>query len=212
MAYNISDLFERYPQLTAVESSVLDSFHMIRDVFRNDGTLYVCGNGGSAADAEHMVGELMKGFLKPRKVAAPITESLIDKYGSEDGGRLAENLQEGLRAVSLNGHPSLATAYGNDVDFEMIFAQQLYVLGRAGDILLGFTTSGNSVNVLNAFKVAGAMGIKTIAVTGAGGGKSADLADCIIQVPEAETYKAQELHLPVYHALCAMLEEEFYGG
>ena len=210
-SYSIADLFERFPELKVSEESIWEAFYLLKGLFSNNGTLFTCGNGGSAADAEHMVGELMKGFLLPRRVPADIQLNLTKEYG-DAGGFLAENLQDGLPAISLNGHPSLATAYGNDVDFEMIFAQQLYVLGRGGDVLIGFSTSGNSQNVLNAFKVARVLGIKTIAFTGGSGGASASLVDCCINVPEEETYKIQELHLPVYHALCAMLEEEFYGG
>ncbi len=210
-SYSISELFDRYPELKVSEVSILNAFHLLRDAFVNDGSVFVCGNGGSAADAEHMVGELMKGFLIPRNVSSDIKLNLTEQYG-EEGGILADNLQDGLRAISLNGHPSLATAYGNDVNFEMIFAQQLYVLGRVGDVLVGFSTSGNSTNVLNTFKIAKGLGIKTIAMTGGDGGASSSIVDCCIKVPEKETYKIQELHLPVYHALCAMLEEEFYGG
>ena len=209
-SYSISDLFERYPELKISEQSILDAFHLLKSLYSNDGTLLLCGNGGSSADVEHMVGELMKGFLLPRKIPSDIKLNLIEEYG-DAGEFLADNLQSGLRAISLNGHPSLATAYGNDVDFEMIFAQQLYVLGRGGDVLIGFSTSGNSQNVLNAFKIAKIMGIKSIAFTGGDGGACASLVDCCINVPETETYKVQELHLPIYHALCAMLEEEFYG-
>ena len=210
-SYSISELFDRYPELKVSEVSILNAFHMLRDAFSKDGTVFACGNGGSAADAEHMVGELMKGFLLPRNVSSDFKLTLTEQFGNE-GEALVEKLQDGLRAISLNGHPSLATAYGNDVDFEMIFAQQLYVLGRVGDVIIGFTTSGNSTNVLNAFKIAKGLGIKTIAMTGEDGGACSTLVDCCIKVPEKETYKIQELHLPVYHALCAMLEEEFYGG
>jgi D-sedoheptulose 7-phosphate isomerase len=210
MSYRIDELFERYPELESVKGAILSGFNIIKQAFADNGTLYACGNGGSAADAEHMVGELMKGFLLPRKVSPELYSSLKSEYG-DDGVALADNLQEGLRAISLNGHPSLATAFGNDVDFEMIFAQQLYVLGRRGDVLIGFSTSGNSVNILKAFKIARVLGIKTIAMTGEGGGACRAVVDCCINVPEVETYKVQELHLPVYHALCAMLEDEFYG-
>ena len=209
-SYSVSDLFERYPELKVSETSILDAFHLLKSIYSNNGTLFVCGNGGSAADAEHMVGELMKGFLLPRPVPSDLKHKLVEEYG-EVGEVFADNLQGGLPAVSLNGHPSLSSAFGNDVDFEMTFAQQLYVLGTRGDVLIGFTTSGNSKNVLNAFRIARIMGIKTIAFTGSDGGACADLVDCSINVPERETYKIQELHLPVYHALCAMLEEEFYG-
>jgi D-sedoheptulose 7-phosphate isomerase len=210
MSYKIETLFNRYPELKSTEESIMSAFNIIRNSFTGASTLYTCGNGGSAADAEHMVGELMKGFLLPRKTAPELYSKLKEQYGDE-GTELADGLQEGLRAISLNGHPSLATAYGNDVNFEMIFAQQLYVLGKPGDTLMGFTTSGNSANIVKAFKVAKALGVKTIAMTGKNGGECRAIVDCCITVPETETYKVQELHLPVYHALCAMLENEFYG-
>jgi phosphoheptose isomerase len=183
---------------------------MLNQAFRLNKTLFLCGNGGSAADAEHMAGELLKGFLLPRKLNSDIKKILKEKYG-DDGIQLADKLQEGFRTITLNSHPSFLTAYSNDVDYNAAFAQQIYVLGNKGDILIGFTTSGNSPNILNAFKVAAAAGITTIAMTGLTGGKAADIANCCIQVPEKETYKIQELHLPIYHALCAALEDEFYG-
>jgi len=210
MSYKIDELFMRYPHLKSVEGSIISAFTILKQGFENGSTLYTCGNGGSAADAEHIVGELMKGFLLPRKISPALYSHFQERYGSE-GLRLADDLQEGFRALSLNGHPSLSSAYGNDINFEMIFAQQLYVLGRSGDVLIGLSTSGNSSNVVNAFKVAKVLGIKTVAMTGEDGGICALIADCSINVPESETYKVQELHLPIYHALCAMLEEEFYG-
>ncbi len=210
MSYKIKELLKRFPELLVSEESIFCASDIIKQTFCNDGTLFACGNGGSAADAEHMVGELMKSFLLPRNTIPAVGSKLEKKYG-EEGIIMAGKLQEGLRSVSLNGHPSLATAYGNDVDYEMIFAQQLYVLGRERDVVIGFTTSGNSKNVLNAFKVASVLGIQTIAMTGENGGKCASLVNCCIKVPETETYKIQELHLPVYHTLCAMLEDEFYG-
>lgn len=211
MNNKIDELFERFPELESCRDSILSAYDIIKETFIDGGTLFTCGNGGSAADAEHMVGELMKGFILPRKIDSSVTANLKDKYG-ETGLDISEKLQEGFPAISLNGHPSLATAFGNDVDFEMIFAQQLYVLSKEDDALFGFTTSGNSVNILNAFKVAKALGIKTIAMTGQNGGESASLVDCCIKVPGTDTYKIQELQLPVYHTLCLQLEEEFYGG
>lgn len=209
MSYNISDLFKRYPELIDIKQDILESFNLLKDTFERDGIMYVCGNGGSASDAEHMVGELMKSFLIPR----PVSNSISQKFSSlfKEDSILCNKIQEGLRAISLNSHPSLTTAYANDVDAEMIFAQQLYVLGRKKDILVVFSTSGNSVNVVNALKVAKLKDIKTIALTGCAGGKCAELADCTIKAPSSETYVVQEFHLPVYHALCAMLEEYFYG-
>lgn len=211
MYTKINELIERFPKLEVSRESIEYAFEIMKKSFCNKGTLFTCGNGGSAADAEHMVGELMKGFLLSREVKSSTKSKLNDKFG-ETGMELASKLQEGLPAVSLNGHPSLATAFGNDVDFEMIFAQQVYVMGREGDVLLGFTTSGNSLNVINALKIANTFGIKTITMTGRNGGVCDNLAECCIKVPEDETYIVQELHLPIYHALCLQLEEEFYGG
>ena len=206
----LKSLFIRYPVLRNTENSILQAYNMLNQAFRLKKTLFLCGNGGSAADAEHMAGELLKGFLLPRKLNSDIKKILEEKYG-DDGIQLADKLQEGFRTITLNSHPSFLTAYSNDVDYDAVFAQQIYVLGNKGDILIGFTTSGNSPNILNAFKVAAAAGITTIAMTGLTGSKAADIANCCIQVPEKETYKIQELHLPIYHALCAALEDEFYG-
>jgi len=211
MSYNVSKLFSLFPALSCVEESINQAFEIIKDTFTSDGTMFVCGNGGSAADAEHMVGELMKGFLLPRPVNQAFKNTILGLYG-EEVSTITSSLQEGMRAISLNGHPSLTTAFGNDVDYSMVFAQQLYVLGRENDLLVGFTTSGNSGNVISALKVAKAKNIKTIVFTGQDGGESVKLADCCIKAPETETYRVQEYHLPIYHALCAMLEEHFYGS
>lgn len=211
MSYDISSLFKRYTELLAVKNDISLAFNILVHAFENNGVLYTCGNGGSAADAEHMVTELMKGFLLPRKLNSEFKIKLISMHG-ETGKKIADSLQEGIRAVSLVGHPSLSTAFSNDVSPELVFAQQLYVLGRKNDVLIGFSTSGNSVNVVRTLQVALAIGMKTIIFTGATGGQCAGIADCSIKVPAEDTYKIQEYHLPVYHALCAMLEEYFYGG
>ena len=210
MSYTISKLFIEFPKLKPIEDKILDSYEILKTTFKKQKTLFVCGNGGSASDAEHMVGELMKSFLIPRPVNCEFSNKLSSLY-NEEGSDLSSKLQEGLRTISLNSHPSLLTAYGNDVDYEMVFAQQLYVLGKEGDAVIGFTTSGNSKNIIKTFKIAKAKGITTIAFTGADSGECGKIADCVISVPEKETYRAQEYHLPVYHALCAMLEEHFYG-
>lgn len=170
--------------------------------------MLVCGNGGSAADALHIVGELMKAFVCPRKVTAAWQEKLSacphSKY-------ITENLQMALPAVSLVSEAGLLTAYANDVAPDMNFAQQVFGQGQAGDVLIAISTSGNSANVLYAAEVARAMGITVVALTGRSGGKLRELADVLINVPEDETFKIQELHLPVYHALCLAVEAEFYG-
>ena len=211
MNYDVNDLYERFPELNSLRVEIDSAFSMLKRVFEYGGTLYVCGNGGSAADAEHVVGELMKGFLLPRRMSDDVTNRLSQMYDAE-GLDMVENLQGGLPAVSLTGHPALSTAFANDVAPSMIFAQQLSVLAKPGDALLAFSTSGDSSNVVKALMMGKAMGISSLAMTGRGGGRCARIADLSICVPEDETYKIQELHLPVYHALCAMLEEEFYGG
>ncbi len=186
------------------------AFTALFESYQNHGKLLICGNGGSAADAEHIVGELMKGFKRPRLLDEASQQKLknIDK---EQGSLLAENLQGALPAIALDGHPALSTAYMNDCEPLMCFAQQVNGYGREGDVLLGISTSGNSQNVIYAAVTAKAKGMKVIGLTGAKDSKLSDLADVCIQVPETETYKIQELHLPVYHCLCLMLEEEFFG-
>ena len=161
----------------------------------------MCGNGGSASDAEHIVGELMKGFYRQRS---------LSREEKEIFGELGDNLQEALPAISLTGHPALSTAFMNDVDPEMVFAQQVYGYGRKGDVLMALTTSGNSRNVLNAARVARAKGMKVVGLTGRDGGSLKELCDVCIIVPGQATADIQEYHLPVYHTICAMLEESFF--
>ncbi len=210
MNYSMEELYERYPKLTGCREDIDRAFQIMLETVTGGGTIFVCGNGGSAADSEHIIGELMKGFLKPRRLSRAQKEAMVSALGS-DGERLADKLQNGIKAVSLNGHPSLSSAYANDVDSTMVFAQQVFVLGESGDCLLGLTTSGNSRNVMNTLLVSKSAGLKTIAMTGSAESGSSSLADCTIRVPEKETYRVQELHLPVYHALCAALEERIYG-
>lgn len=170
----------------------------------------IAGNGGSAADSEHIAGELMKRFKIPR----PVTSEFADKLKAIDpirGENLAQNLERGLMAIPLVAHEALSTAYINDVDGLGVFAQQLFGFGRPGDVFLGISTSGNSKNVISATVVARALGIKVIGLTGTKGGELAKVADVAIKVPETETYMIQELHLPVYHTLCLMLEDKFFG-
>ena len=209
MTDHLSELIHRHEALYTVKDAICQAFGTLKDCFSQGGTLFVCGNGGSAADAEHIVGELMKGFLLPRRGRGELQTKLEELFG-EEVVKIGAALQGGLRAVSLNGHPALSSAFANDVEAELVYAQQLYVLGKAGDVLLGLSTSGNSKNVVKALCVAKAMGVKTVVMTGAGGGDCAKLADCAIKVPEKETFLVQELHLPVYHALCAMLEDFFF--
>ena len=194
-------LVERYPALDGMKDTIEEAFQIMKASYENGGKLLVCGNGGSASDSDHIVGELMKGFYKKR----PLSEAEKEKFGG-----LSEHLQGALPAISLAGHPALSTAFLNDVNPEMIFAQQVYGYGNENDVLLAITTSGNSGNVLHAVKVAQAKNMKTIGLTGPKGGKLKEAADTCICVQGSCTADIQELHLPVYHALCAMLEERFF--
>ena len=182
-----------------------EAFRRIEAAYVRGNKLMLCGNGGSAADAEHIVGELMKGFLLKRPVAERVFPG-----GVPDPA--LKKLQGALPALSLNGHPALAAALVNDTDASLIYAQQLLGLGRPGDVLLCISTSGNARNCCLAAQTARALGVEVIALTGAGGGRLAELSDCLIAVPERETYRVQQLHLPLYHALCARLEARFFGG
>lgn len=205
---SIDLLIGRYPKLVGCRDSILDAAALLEETFRSGGTLYTCGNGGSAADADHIVGELAKGFLKKR----PVPESLKNALAAfPDGEDIAGRLQRGLPAVSLHSQSALLTAYLNDCDPALVYAQALYALSKPGDALLAISTSGNSKNVVNAAKLAKAAGVKVLALTGEGESLLSSLADCAIRVGERETYRVQELHLPVYHWLCAKLEDIFFG-
>lgn len=208
---HVDTLIERYPTLSACKEDIINAYCIMKEAYEEDHKLLIAGNGGSAADSEHIAGELMKRFKVPRLVSAEFAQKLreIDK---ERGAELAKNLERGLMAIPLVAHEALTTAYINDVDGLGVFAQQLYGYGRQGDVFLGISTSGNSKNVLSATVVARALGIKVIGLTGKDGGELACVADVAIKVPETETYMIQELHLPVYHCLCLMLEEYFYGN
>lgn len=207
---HIDLLVERYPKLDVCRQSIEDAYLMLVECYEQGGKLLVAGNGGSAADSEHIAGELMKRFEKPRPVPKEFVEKLV-KVDPELGPGLAKNLEQSLMAIPLVAHEALTTAYINDVDGLGVFAQQLYGFGRPGDVFLGISTSGNSKNVINATVVARADGIKVIGLTGAKGGKLAEVADVAIKAPETETYKIQECHLPIYHCLCLMLEDHFFG-
>ncbi len=211
--YNTKELVGRYPCLECCQESIDAAFEVLKACYKAGGKLLVCGNGGSAADSEHIVGELMKGFKNPRLLTEEEKKILMG-IDAEKGAILASYLQKGLPAVSLVGHPGLSTAFLNDVKegAPLSFAQQVYGLGTEGDVLLGISTSGNSENVIYATIAAKAKGMKTIALTGAKESKLSALADVTIRVPEQETYRVQELHLPIYHCLCLMLEDEFFGG
>lgn len=206
----IDELIERYPVLKENKNSILNAYSIMEQSYINNGKLLIAGNGGSAADSEHIAGELMKSFKLSRNVSSDFAQKLIS-VDADRGKLLAENLQRTLTAIPLVSHSALSTAYINDVDGLGVFAQQLFGFGQKGDVFLAISTSGNSENVLRAAVVARAMDIKVIGLTGKQGGKLAEIADETIQVPETETFKIQELHLPVYHCLCLMLEERFFA-
>lgn len=185
-----------------------EAVSLLVDCFAKGGKLLVCGNGGSAADAGHITGELMKGFRLMRPLSPAEKEKLA---ALPDGQFLADKLQGALPCISLAEHAALSTAFSNDVEPSLVFAQQVWGYGREGDTLLGISTSGNAKNVCNAVVAARARGMRVIGLTGRGGGRLGELCDTIIRVPADETYRVQEYHLPVYHALCAMLEEAFFS-
>ena len=206
---HIDLLCERYPALKIVEDDIARAYQILEDSYKNGGKLLVAGNGGSAADAEHIVGELMKGFKLPRKPQSDFADKLI-QTNTELGAVLAENLQGALPAIALDGHPALSTAYMNDCEPLLCFAQQVNGYGKTGDVFLGISTSGNSKKVLYAATTAHAKGMKVIGLTGAKSSKLEQMSDVCIKVPQLETYMIQEFHLPVYHCLCLMLEDEFF--
>lgn len=206
---HIELLIERYPVLKPIKNQIVNVYLILEESYINGGKLLIAGNGGSAADADHITGELMKGFIKKRKVSNEFAKKLIS-IDYEKGKELAEKLQGGLPTIALNNHASLNTAYLNDIDGLLCFAQQVNGYGKAGDVLLGISTSGNSKNILYAAVTAKAKDMKVIGLTGKDGGKLKDVSDETIIVPENETYMIQELHLPVYHCLCLMLEDRFY--
>ena len=210
MKEHLDLLIDRYPRLNECKEDIRRAYKLLEDTFRSGRKLLVSGNGGSASDSEHIVGELMKEFKLKRKIYQKQANALKE-IDAEMGEVLAENLQGALPTLSLTGHSSLTTAFMNDAMPELIFAQQINGYGKPDDVYLGISTSGNSANVLYAAVTAKANGLKVIGLTGAKECKLMKYADICIRVPEIETYKIQELHLPVYHCLCMMLEESFFG-
>lgn len=207
----VDDLIGRYPVLGGIRENIISGYQIMEDSYTQGGKLLVAGNGGSAADSEHIVGELMKSFKFPRPISAELKDRLI-RVSETAGRELANHLECVLTAIPLVAHEAFLTAFINDVDAESVFAQQLFGYGRAGDVFLAISTSGNSGNILNAVVTAKAMDIQVIGLTGQDGGKLEQYADCMIKAPETETYKVQELHLPIYHTLCMMLEAHFFSG
>jgi D-sedoheptulose 7-phosphate isomerase len=200
------ELKRRYPELEACSADLRAAYHRLETCFASGGKLLVCGNGGSAADVEHIVGELMKGFMLKRPLG-PESLAALEKVMPKSWRSFADGLQGALPALSLVGQP----AFANDAAPDMAFAQAVFGYGRAGDVLLALSTSGNSRNVLNAALAAKAFGLGVVALTGRGGGELGRIAEVCVRAPADETYRVQELHLPIYHALCAMLEENFFG-
>ena len=206
----LKQLVSRYPQLVECKADIGKAYEILEKAYANGRKLLVSGNGGSASDSEHIVGELMKEFKLKRRVYREQAERMRE-ISSELGDVLADSLQGALPAISLTGHSSLTTAFMNDSEPELIFAQQVNGYGMPGDVYLGISTSGNSKNVLYAAVTAKSKGLKVIGLTGQRENQLMRYADVCIRVPEIETYKIQELHLPVYHCLCMMLEEKFFG-
>lgn len=205
-------LVARYPALKCCKTNIQKAYQVMVQCFESGNKLLIAGNGGSCADSQHIVGELMKGFKLPRKCSAEFAEKMC-KIDSTRGLELAEKLQGGLPSIALTDHQALNSAYVNDVQNGglLTYAQQVYGFGRNGDVLIGISTSGNSQNIMNAVVVAKAIGMRVIGLTGVHGGELAKIADVAIKAPETETYLIQELHLPIYHCLCLMLEEKFFG-
>ena len=207
---HIDQLIDRYPKLIVCREDIIKLYEILEEAYSSGRKLLVSGNGGSASDSEHIVGELMKEFRLKRRVFGEQAAAL-QEIDPELGQTLADNLQGALPAISLTGHSSLTTAFMNDAMPELVFAQQVNGYGKAGDVYLGISTSGNSKNVLYAAVNAKAKGLHVIGLTGAKENKLMKYADVCIRVPETETFKIQELHLPVYHCLCLMLEDKFFG-
>ncbi len=207
---HVDELVLRHPALSPLAPEIRAACALLIEAFASGHKVLVCGNGGSAADADHIVGELMKGFVLKRELPPELRGRLVAQ-DAEMGGRLALSLQGALPAIALTQHPALSTAFANDADSALAFAQQLLGFAVAGDVFWGISTSGNAMNVLHAAVTARALGLKVLGMTGQGGGALAKFCDICLAVPERETYKVQELHLPVYHTICLTLEVTFFS-
>ena len=207
--YQINLLIERYPALEVCKDKIIEAYKILEESYHNGGKLLIAGNGGSAADSEHIVGELMKAFKLPRTLDESFQKDLI-KEDEELGTVLANHLQGALPAIALDGHFSLTTAYMNDCEPLLCFAQQVNGFGNKNDVFLGISTSGNSKNILYAAVCAKAKGLKVIGLTGEKENKLEKISDVCMKAPSKETYMIQEYHLPIYHCLCLMLEERFF--
>lgn len=210
-SYNVDDLIKRYPRLDVCKDDINEAFLILLKAAKEGKKILIAGNGGSCSDANHIVGELAKSFKKNRPISEELKASLLS-MDQEKGSDLASKLEDGIMAIALDNHQSLNTAFGNDIPdgAKYCFAQQVNVYGREGDVFLGISTSGSSKNVCLAAMVAKAKGMKVIGLTGGKIGELAKYADVTIKAPESETFKVQELHLPIYHCLCLMLEEALY--
>lgn len=208
MKCTFDELLLRYPCLKECGDAISSAAELMIESYKNNGKVLTCGNGGSCADSDHIVGELMKGFLLKRPMGEADVSRFADMF--DDGGCIAKNLQGALPAISLTAQSAILSAFANDVDPELVYAQLVYGYGREGDVFIGLSTSGNSANVVTAAKTAKFMGMKTIIFTGANTCMCDSFADVVIHVPETETFKVQELHLPVYHYLCAECERNFF--
>ncbi|MCD9023226.1 D-sedoheptulose-7-phosphate isomerase [Cohnella silvisoli] len=204
-----ASMLAKYPELEPSMPDIKRALEVLKETYRLGGKTLLCGNGGSASDSEHIVGELMKGFMKKRSLPDDVRRIFLDRY-PEEGGFLADHLQGALPAISLISQSALLTAYANDVSAEMIFAQQVYGYGKREDTLVGLSTSGNSANVVRAMQVANVLGMRTIGLTGRDGGQMKEVCAVTIRVPWDTTPEIQERHLPIYHGLCMLLEEEFF--
>lgn len=206
----LKELISRYPQLLSVENEIRKGAECLIMCYQHGGKVLVCGNGGSCSDADHIVGELMKGFEQKRPIGESLKKQLM-AFAGERGKYLSDKLQQGLPAISLTAHSALISAVANDMDAELVFAQQVVGYGNARDVLIGISTSGNSQNVVDAIITAKAKGLVVIGLTGETGGKMKSYCDILINVPGTRTAFIQELHLPVYHTLCQIVESSFFG-
>jgi len=207
----LEELLKRFEELKPMRESLLEAYHCMENCYRQGGKILICGNGGSAADAEHIAGELMKGFILKRPLPAEEFDKITAAFPQDEKAVwLAENLQCALPAIPLVNHTSLISAVSNDTSADMVYAQQVYGYGKPGDVLIAISTSGNAANVINAVKTAKAFGLKTLCLTGGSGGDLVSLCDINLVAPATETYRIQEYHLPIYHALCIMVEREWF--
>lgn len=207
----LEKLFSDYPSLSHLSSDIHKAVDFLIECFYNSGTIYTCGNGGSAADADHIVGELMKGFRLKRQLTSAQANEIVRLYPDE-GHEIVKNLQQAIPAISLVSGISLPTAFSNDINSDYVFAQQIYGLGKKNDNLIAISTSGNSINVINAAKIAKVKGIKVISMTGKTGGRLVDFSDVVIKAPASDVAKIQEYHLPIYHCICSLIEHNLFDS